>query len=207
VVSEVRIYVEGGGDHADGKARLREGFSGFLRELVDLARRRRIRWSIIACGSRNDAFDAFQFALQTHPNAFNVLLVDSEAPVQTGGPWQHLLARDRWQCPDGVEHDQCHLMVQTMEAWLVADRAALARFYGHGFNPNLLPRNQQVEQIEKDTLANALARATRQTTAGAYHKIRHGARLLGKLDPAAVRAAAPSCERLFATLNRKLSEP
>ena len=206
-MSEVRIYVEGGGDHADGKARLREGFSGFLRELVDLARRRRIRWSIIACGSRNDAFDDFQLALQTHPNAFNVLLVDSEAPVQTGtGPWQHLLVRDRWQCPDGVEDEQCHLMVQTMEAWLVADRAALARFYRQGFNAGLLPRNQQVEQIDKDTLANVLARATRQTTAGEYHKIRHGAWLIGQLDPATVRAAAPFCERLFATLNRKLSE-
>ncbi len=204
-MSEVRIYVEGGGNHADGKARLREGFSGFLRELVVLARQRRIRWSIIACGSRNDAFDDFQRAIQTHPNAFNVLLVDSEAPVQTA-PWQHLLARDRWQCPGGIEDDQCHLMVQTMEAWLVADRAALARFYGQGFNPNLLPRNQQVEQIDKETLSNALARATRQTPAGAYHKIRHGARLIGQLDPATVRAAAPSCERLFATLNRKLIE-
>lgn len=205
-MSEVRIYVEGGGDHADGKARLREGFRTFLRELVELARQRRIRWSIIACGSRNDTFDVFQLAIQTHPNAFNVLLVDSEAPVQAG-PWQHLLACDRWQCPAGAEDDQCHLMVQTMEAWLVADRAALARFYGQDFNAKLLPHNQQVEQIDKGTLANALARATRQTNAGEYHKIRHGAQLIGQLDPATVRAAAPFCERLFATLNRKLIEP
>lgn len=205
-MNEVRIYVEGGGDHADGKARLREGFSHFLRELVELARQRRIKWSIIACGSRNDAFDDFQRALKTHPHAFNVLLVDAEAPVQ-GGPWQHLQERDGWQRPDGAEDDQCHLMVQTMEAWLVADRAALDGFYGRGFNPNALPRNQQVEQVDKDSLAEALDRATRQTTAGKYHKIRHGTQLIGRVNPATVRAAAPFCERLFATLKRKLTDP
>jgi len=204
MVSEVRIYVEGGGDHADGRARLRQGLSSFLQELVDLARHRRMRWSIISCGSRNNTFEDFQLAIQTHPNAFNLLLVDSEAPVQHT-PRQHLMIHDGWKCPVGVEDDQCHFMAQTMEAWLVADRDILAHFYGQGFNASLLPRNRQVEQLSKDTLANALARATRQTTAGEYHKIRHGTRLIGLLRPAIVRDAAPFCDRLFSILTRTIN--
>lgn len=43
MVSEIRVYVEGGGNSKDTRARLREGFSGFLRDLVDKARQKRIR--------------------------------------------------------------------------------------------------------------------------------------------------------------------
>src|SRR5215471_7595512 len=113
VVSEIRLYIEGGGDGRDTKARLREGFSGFLRELVNLARSKRIKWQIIACGPRNRAFDDFKTALETHPDAFNILLVDAEGPVQVYTRlWQHVQSRDGWSVPDiGDEH--CHLMVQT----------------------------------------------------------------------------------------------
>ncbi len=94
MVSEVRIYVEGGGDGAYGKAQIRGGFGQFLRDPAAQARNKRIRWSVIACGSRNDTFDDFKEALRTHPDAFNVLLVDSEGSVAVGlPPWQHLLRR------------------------------------------------------------------------------------------------------------------
>lgn len=205
MVSEVRIYVEGGGDQADGKARLRAGFSSFLREVVDLARQQRIRWSIIACGSRTNTFEDFQHALERHVHAFNILLVDAEGPVQTDNPWTHLRHRDGWLRPERTEDDQCHMMVQCMEAWFLADRAALVRFYGQGFAANALPRQEQVERIAKDHVSAALHQATRQTTKGAYHKIQHGTHLLGMVDPALVRSVAPSCERLFSILRSKLS--
>ena len=52
-----------------------------------MARDKGIRWHIVTCGPRNAAFDAFRTAQAQHPEAFNVLLVDSEAPVQaTPGP-------------------------------------------------------------------------------------------------------------------------
>ena len=78
MVNEVRIYAEGGGAGKDTKAAIRRGFGEFLRQLRTLARERRIRWNIIACGPRNAAFDAFKTALRTHTTAFNVLLVDAE---------------------------------------------------------------------------------------------------------------------------------
>jgi len=62
VVNEIRIYIEGGGDQRSGKAAIQEGFSKFLLPLKEVARQQRIRWSVIACGARNAAQDAFQTA-------------------------------------------------------------------------------------------------------------------------------------------------
>jgi len=86
MVNEVRIYAEGGGDGKDTKATIRRGFGEFLSDLRGLARERRIRWKIIACGPRDTAFDAFRTALRTHADAFNILLVDGEGPVNRT-PW------------------------------------------------------------------------------------------------------------------------
>jgi len=96
-------------------------------------------------------------------------------------------------------------MVQTMEAWLIADREALARFYGREFREGALPQHADVEHIDKSTLVPALQAATRLTSKGEYHKIRHGCVLLAQLESAKVRRAAPHCERLFITLERLLS--
>ena len=199
MVTEIRIYVEGGGDSNTTKSLLRRGFSTFLGELVECARRKRIRWSIIVCGGREQAYDDFQIALRSHPEAFNVLLVDAEAPVRTT-PWQHLRVRDDWSQPPGTRDEQCHLMVQTMETWLIADRRTLEQFYGSQFRSGALPSNTSIESVERAALASGLDRATQGTQKGVYHKIKHGAALLERANPMIVRAAAPSCERLFATL-------
>jgi hypothetical protein len=203
MVNEIRIYVEGGGNDAQTKTLLREGFNYFLRDLVTIARTKRIRWHVIACGSRNQAFSDFLTALQTHSEAFNVLLVDSEEPVSKS-PWQHLQERDPWKI-GSIGDECCHLMVQTMEAWLIADLSALNRFYGRGFNENAVPKNPNVEQIDKKTLLSALMDATRNTSKGEYHKTRHGLKILELLEVSKVRNAAHHCDRLFKTLSEKMS--
>lgn len=78
MVSEIALYVEGGGNSRQTKDKLREGFGEFLTELRALARSKRIGWRIVACGSRNEAYDDFCTAMRQNPDAFNVLLVDSE---------------------------------------------------------------------------------------------------------------------------------
>jgi hypothetical protein len=204
MVSEIRLYVEGAGNDAHTKRLLRDGFRSFLHELIEIARTKRIKFQIIACGRRNQAFNDFSTALQTCPNAFNVLLVDSEAMVSKS-PWQHLRERDRWNVrPLGDEH--CHLMAQTMEAWLIADLSTLSQFYGQGFKENAIPKNPNVEQIDKKTLLTALKDATRNTSKGEYHKTRHGFKILETLKVAKVRQAAPHCNRLFKTLEEKMNE-
>lgn len=203
MVNEIRIYVEGGGNDAQTKTLLREGFNNFLRDLVAIARTKRIRWQIIASGPRNQALDDFLTALETHSDAFNVLLVNSEEHVSKS-PWQHLEERDPWKI-GSIDDEHCHLMVQMMEAWLVADPSALSRFYGRGFNENAVPKNPNVEQIDKKTLLTALKDATRNTSKGEYHKTRHGFRILEQLEVAKVRHAAPHCDRLFKTLAEKMN--
>jgi hypothetical protein len=150
MVGEIRIYVEGAGEGSQTKAAVREGFQRFLQDIVRGARSQKVRWQIVACGLRQVAFENFLIALDTHPDAFNVFLIDSEAPVNHG-PTEHLKSRDSWNLPD-ISAEHYHLMVQMMEAWLVADRNALSRFYGQRFNANAIPRHPNVEQISKQDL-------------------------------------------------------
>lgn len=195
MVKEVRIYVEGAGDQAGGKHLLRIGFAQFFKNA--LAK----NVKIITCGGRDQAFDNFKIAIKNHATALNLLLVDAEAPViEIDDAWTHLKKRDQWQRPIGVNHDQCHLMVQTMEAWFIADRDALQRYYGKDFNVNSLSRNPNVEELAKDHLALSLVNATRVTSKGEYHKINHAAELLKVIDPAKVRKASPHCARLLKKL-------
>lgn len=200
MVREIRIYIEGGGKGSDTKAAVRSGFSGFLEPARKIARERGIRWNLIACGPRRVAFDKFKSALDAHPNAWNILLVDAEAAVSQA-PWDHLQDRDGWDSGE-VTDEQCHLIVQMVEAWLVADPERLAEYYGSGFQTSALPSRPDVEEIEKKKVLSGLERATQKTTKGRYHKIQHCPDLLTRVRPEVVRRRAKHCDRLFVTLER-----
>ena len=192
--------MEGGGDSAEGKAHLRRGMSEFLRSLREAARQKRLQWKVVACGSRNDAHDAFLDSTKKSPDAINVLLVDSEGPAANSlSPRTHLIQRDGWDLA-GIGEDSVHLMIQTMEAWIIADAGAVAKYYGQHFLKNALPAAQNLEGIGKTSVQNGLARATAPTQKKEYHKIRDAAALLARIDPEIVRCRCPSCDRLFATL-------
>ena len=203
MVNEIRIYVEGGGDLGKRKNEFRKGFSDFFSLLKSAARKKRLQWRIVVCGARTEAFKDFDLALQDHPDAFNVLLVDSESAV-TGNPLEYLRSEKGWMVRD-VDEEHCHLMVQMMEAWLVADKAALVQYYDQGFNCKAIPGNPNVEEIEKTDLEKSLKEATKNTRKGEYHKTRHAAHLLGMVDVSMVRRAAPYCDRLFRTLQAKIN--
>lgn len=191
----VRLYVEGGGDR-NSKIACREAFRSFVRKAG--ADRRMPR--VVASGSRNEAYDDFQSAL-VRRNETAMLLVDAEAPVTARDPWTHLNTRDGWTRPSGATNDQCHLMVQVMESWFLADREALASFYKQRFRPQALPGNsRQVEQISKSDVEDGLDGATRATAKGSYHKGRHSFEILASLDPAKVTAASPYAERFVRAL-------
>ncbi|HDY88560.1 MAG TPA: DUF4276 family protein [bacterium] len=204
MVNEIRIYVEGGGDGKGTKSIVRKGFSLFLKELKSIARGKNIGWIIIACGPRGEAKNNYFTALKSHPDSFNVLLVDSEGPVKDI-PWKHLKDRDRWDL-DKSHNDNCHLMVQFMESWLIADVEALNKFYGHGFRKNDITKTQNVELISKQDINLFLNKATRNTSKGNYHKIRHGPKILELLNTSIVRSKASHCNHLFKTLAKKMNE-
>ncbi len=201
----IRVYIEGGGDSAPKKAELRRGFQAFLQPLRELAQDKRLQWDVILCGSRGSAYSDYCIALRSHPDSINILLVDAEAPV-AGGAWTHLVERDRWENP-GVGEDRCHLMVQTVEAWLIADPDALQAYYGQGFHRGALPARRNVEDIPKADVLKALQQASKKTSKGEYHKIKHCAALLAKINANKVRLRAGHCERLFTTIEGILAGP
>lgn len=189
-MKEIRLYIEGGGN-SDSKKALRKGMRLFLKELDDLANKREANLELIFCGSRDSSYKDFVKALQDHRDAFVALLVDSEGPV-TQTPWLHL----NWD-PCGRDDDHCHLMVQMMEAWFVADADKLKEFYGRGFNENAIPRDKDIERIEKARLESALREATRHTSKKTYDKTRDAPKLLALIDAAKVRQASRHCSRVF----------
>lgn len=194
----IRVYVEGGFEGST-KTNCRKAFSTFPAKVV-----RPECFKVIASGSRSQAFQDFCSALRRHPGDYNVLLVDSETAV-TKRPWQHLHDRegDNWPKPDGVDDDQAHLMVQVMEAWFLADQDTLSAYYKQGFLRNSLPRQRNIERIDKKTVIESLSHASKGTQKGPYHKTGHGFDLLELIDPALVQAASSHAADLFAVLQRK----
>jgi len=201
VKKEIRLYVEGAAQGSEA-ARLRAGFRVFLDSLYQLAQQNGFKFHPpITCGSGDEAYNDFTDAIQGHKNAVLLLLVDAERAVaENVGPWTHL------KCDSlGLDDSHCHLMAQTMEAWLVADKDALADFYKKDFNRNALPQNPHVEEIPKNDLFDGLRNATVKTQKGRYHKTQHAPEILKRLNVAKVRQAAPHCNRLFQTLTEKMS--
>lgn len=234
MVREIRIYIEGSGDESEdesttenipptrpgfrsripaGKettAGLRAGFVHLFKELYDFAESKGIKILSIMSGSRRDACDDFLMSVESYPESFNVLLVDSESPVsESHTPWEHLRSRKEdqpWILDSlGIDDACCHLMVQTMEAWFIADIDALNKFYNGGFKADYLYKrleNQSLEKVSKYNLSKWLTSATNKTSKGKYHKTRHAPKLLEILDVDKVRRASPSCDRLFITLTK-----
>ena len=197
----VAIYMEGGGQTHGTRAALRQGMEVFLAEIKNACRERGWRWRLVCCGSRNEAYQRFQNALANMEDGIVVLLVDAEDPVGGMNPVDHLTARDGWDF-HGVDSDIVHLMVQTMEAWIVADPNALSIYYRQGFRANALPRRPNLEEVRKAEVAQALDRATERTRPGRYRKIHHARHLLHRIDPMTVRKRCPHCNRLFDKLLR-----
>ena len=212
--NSLTIYVEGG--NRDSRAALiicQRAFKVFL-EKAGLPPR---SFSVEACASRNHAYDDFCFALASGENA--LLLVDSEELVPTNAytnrplpAWQHLTGRagDNWALPPGAADHQAHLMVPTMEAWLVADKKNLGAYYRgpynrEAFNEGALPGRPNVEAVSKAAIESALANATRPNQSkGLYHKGRHSFEILETLDPKTVASASYHLRRLLCHLKQML---
>ncbi|MGA2599839.1 MAG: DUF4276 family protein [Bryobacteraceae bacterium] len=194
----VRIYV-GGGFEGSTKSNCRRAFAAFLGKVI-----RPGSFKVIASGSRQNAYEDFSSALRQHPEEYVLLLVDSETAV-TAKPWQHLKTRegDNWSRPDGAGHDRAHPMVQVTEAWFLADQDTLAAYYGQRFLRNSLPRQEDIERIEKNKVFEALRHASKKTQKESYHKTRHGFDLLELIDPALVREASRHADDLFVVLSRE----
>jgi hypothetical protein len=192
-----KVYVEGGGSGRALRTACRQGF----RTLLERAGLKGRISKIDPCGSRAETIKDFCTALHgAAPDEFICLLVDSEGPVQAGSsPWLLLGTR-----PAGAGDENAHLMVQCMEAWFLADGAALGGYFGRRFRPNALPNRTDVENIPKRDVFAALEGATSACLPkGQYRKGAHSFEVLATLDPDKVAQASPYARRLFDTLKQK----
>lgn len=205
-MNQVAVYIEGGGNAADGKAALRRGFDRLFQPHVEQARRSGIRWKTVLCGSRNDTFDAYQHAIDHAPNSLVVLLVDAESATTSSTPQgraAHLAAQDHWDLRR-VDPSTVHLMTQCMETWLVADADALASYYGRDFRPQALPKRVQLDAEPKASVYRALATATKDTQKGPYGKITHASDLLARIRADVVATRCTSFRQLTEFLSTAL---
>jgi len=197
MVREIRIYFE-------GHRRLRSGFHAFLQRVIEKARGHNIRFRLVP--GEGQVVRRFLAAVRSNGRAFSILLIDSEGPAPSDAR-DVVRHRGNWQPSRDVSQDEVHLMVQLMEAWFLADRPALEAYYRQGFRPKRLPGDPtNVEAVPKDDVIEGLEAATQDTQKGKYHKTRHAPDLLAAVDVAAVRQAAPHCDRLFRALERAITQ-
>ena len=190
-----RLYVEGGGNSKELKTACRRGFASFLDRAGVAGRMPRI----VACGSRANAFDRFKTGHESK-GVDATLLVDSEGPVTAKTAWGHLQQSDGWSRPKGATDDQCHLMVQVMESWFLADKDALEAYFGQGFRRQALPANPDVEQVSKQDVLSGLDGATQATSKGRYRKGAHSFEVLERLDVGKVRKGSDYADRFVKAL-------
>ena len=187
------LYIEGGGEGRDLRARFREGWKEFFHSAGVGGKTKIVRGA-----GRQQTFDRFATAVSGRPpGTIPFLLVDSEGPVaREDSVWQHLRARDGWTRPAGAGDDRAFLMVQIMETWFLADREALRKYFGAGFGENALRAWPNLEDVPKPRVLEALERAT-ASCRKRYAKGEVSFKLLARVDPARVEAACPHARALL----------
>ena len=210
----VRVYVEGGGDHNPNLVHdVRQGFQSFF-----VKSGIRMKPRVIACGSRVRAYEDYCIAVERGWPA--MLLVDSEAPVfekfeqgdpRDWKPWEQLRSRkdqsgvqcDPWESV-GADAD-CHLMVQMMESWFLADADAVKAYFKDGFKADKFPNcDENIEKITKAKTEAILKASTAGTKKGCYIKGRDSFIILSRIDPKKVRARSKWAERFLQLLTEKI---
>ena len=206
---EIKLYVEGGGkgSHKLATIKLQQGFDAFFRDLKNAARAKKISFKIIPSSNTQTTYEDFLISVRNSPQSFNLLLVDSDEAIAENETARDFLQKKykKWLLKT-IKDEQCHLMVQIMESWFLADVDALKSFYGREFKESAIPKRKNVETIAKDTVEKSLAAATAKTQKAEYHKIEHGAKILELINPQKVRESAPHCKRLFETIAKEIEK-
>jgi hypothetical protein len=196
---KVRIYVEGGpkGTNADGLRRFKNGFKQHLARLDPVLN----TLDVSPCGSTNETIRDFARGLrEKEPDRVVALLVDSDNPVTADSAAKHLQTKlDAAKVPQS-ERNNVFLMVQCMEAWLVTDAGALEKCFGSKLRASALPSSRDIETVPKRDVLAALDAAMKPTPSAPYHKVKHGAMILAKLNPDRVSDRSRHAKSLYSFL-------
>jgi hypothetical protein len=192
---KVKLYIEGGGDSPLQDTRFREGWQVFFKK-AGLAGRMP---ATVRGGGREATFDLYKTAVrQKKDGELPLLLVDSEDLVSAGNAeWEHLNEQDRWVKPTAAAADHAFLMICCMEAWFLADREALKRFFHDCWRDNAVPQWANLEEVPKANLYLALEQATAGCGKKSYSKGRNSFEILKEIDPLVVEKNCPGAKRLL----------
>lgn len=200
----VTIYVEGG-DRGELKTRCSEGFSKLIKRMgFD-----KHMPKIVACGGRDHAYDMFDTAMTSANNdVFPILLVDSEDPIITSDPGEHLKSRDdHWDRPVGAKDDQAQMMVTCMETWIMADHEALRKAFRSCLRKGTLFSLNGLEERSRQELLEALKSSTNECGKNrGYDKGERSFQNLAELNPILLYKNLPYFHRFCKTLDRHLKK-
>ena len=200
VVAEVTV-------HFEGHPNLRPGFHKLFEHHVERTRRQRVRFKLIAGGSRAEAVKDFLRSCTSQPSNLNLLLVDSEEAVpDTASAIQSLRDESFWDGSAACVDDQINFMVQAMEAWFIADPQALVKHFGHDFNSNVLPSPQNAEKTLPKDMTAAIRRGLGRggSRRRDYDKVTDGLKLLQLIEETRVSQHCPHFRRLMNFLCREI---
>lgn len=192
------IYIEGGGDR---NHHLETSFRRAWRSFFQKAGLGGSMPRIVRGGARNRTFELFSININNPaPDRIPLLLVDSENKVKKShSVWEHLQTYDGWTKPSGTGDEHAFLMVQAMDSWLLADRAALQKYFGRGFRDKAIKQWSELEEIPKATVIEALRNATANCSKP-YAKGKVSFELLQRVDPSHVEAKCPHFKALLTRL-------
>lgn len=193
VKADRKLFVEGGGDSESLHTECRKGFRTFLERAGLKGKMPRI----VSCGGRRQAVDKFLHSINMGEDAF--LLIDSEGKVSKELISTEFLSQEFKEFEGKQDlSDKCHLMVECMEAWFLADTEALGKYFNPGFDQNKLPKHQSIESISKENLYKSLKECTKLTkTKGEYSKGQHSFKILALINPQLVSEASPWAKKFI----------
>lgn len=193
-MTAVHLFVEGADPKRSGQIRAcRQAFEALLKKRCGEG----IKLSVTPSGGRGDAYKAFKSQLAKGGGDILLLLVDSERAVDDDcRPWRHVKQSpdDRWDQPAGTNDEGLHFMAQSMEAWVLADSAALIAHFGDKIDPGKLPPGGDLEKKAKADLPKTLNAALKK---GAYHKVDDGFAVLRLADPDKIVQRCPRFAKRF----------
>ncbi len=200
----IKIYIEGGGEGKDLDIRFREAWTKFFKA-AGLERRMPRPF----CGKgRKNTYDLFCTAFKNRKvEEFALLLLDSEDAVAEGDTvWQHLKKHDQMDKPAGATDKHDYLMVQVMETWLLADAETLRTYFGKQFKVSKIPAWTDLELQSKQSIFDALDKATAGCGEKRYAKGRISFEVLAIISPQKVADNCPHTKQLldFLASNRTI---